>query len=104
MEYYFIGDPELKTAFALVGVGGAAVSNETDAREAFQAVTEGNACPGCRVLILTEEAADWVGDGLTNWQMSGKYPLVVEVPGIMGRLPGRKTLVDNIREAIGVHV
>ncbi|MDR2159575.1 MAG: ATPase V, partial [Treponema sp.] len=28
----------------------------------------------------------------------------VEIPGVMGRLEGRKTLVDSIREAIGIHV
>jgi V/A-type H+-transporting ATPase subunit F len=56
------------------------------------------------VLILTEEVADWLGDLLTDWQLSDKYPLIVELPGLMGRLPGRKTLVDSIREAIGVHV
>jgi V/A-type H+-transporting ATPase subunit F len=30
--------------------------------------------------------------------------LIVEIPGIVGRLAGRKTLVDAIREAIGIHV
>jgi V/A-type H+-transporting ATPase subunit F len=30
--------------------------------------------------------------------------LIVEIPGIMGRMPGKKTLVDSIREAIGIHV
>jgi V/A-type H+-transporting ATPase subunit F len=59
---------------------------------------------GCQVLIMTEEVADWLGEYLVNWQLSDNYPLVVEVPGIMGRLSGRKTLVDSIREAIGVHV
>jgi len=51
------------------------------------------------VLIVTEEVADWLGDDLTAWQLSGKYPLVVDIPGLMGKLEGRKTLVDAIREA-----
>ena len=58
----------------------------------------------CRVLILTEEAADWIGELLVRWQLSDQYPLIVEIPGMMGRLPGRKTLVESIREAIGIHV
>jgi V/A-type H+-transporting ATPase subunit F len=53
---------------------------------------------------MTEEVADWLGDLLIAWQLSGRYPLVVEIPGTMGRLPGRKTLVDSIREAVGIHV
>jgi len=36
--------------------------------------------------------------------LPSRYPLVVEMPGLMGRQPGRKTLVDSIREAIGVRV
>jgi V/A-type H+-transporting ATPase subunit F len=48
--------------------------------------------------------ADWLGDTLVQWQLADRYPLVVEIPGLLGRLPGRKTLVESIREAIGVHV
>jgi len=59
---------------------------------------------GCQVLILTEETAGWLDNFLVDWQISGRYPLVVEIPGIMGRIPNRKTLVDSIREAIGIHV
>jgi V/A-type H+-transporting ATPase subunit F len=115
MDYFFIGDPELVTAFRFVGIDGAAALNADDARAAFLRITQGwnetagTVLPGampasCRVLIVTEETADWLGEDLTQWQLSGRYPLVVEVPGPMGRLPGRKTLVDSIREAIGLHI
>jgi V/A-type H+-transporting ATPase subunit F len=74
-------------------------------------VTAGTALPslqtgdeGCRVLILTEEAADWLDEDLVQWQLSGRYPLIVELPGTLGRQPGRKSLVDSIREAVGVRV
>jgi V/A-type H+-transporting ATPase subunit F len=117
VEYFFIGDSELLSAFRLIGVGGREARNAEEAREIFLRVTQGysatagavlpgeaDEAAGCRVLILTEEAADWLGDDLIDWQLSGKYPLVVELPGVMGRLEGRKTLVDAIREAIGIHV
>jgi len=113
VDYFFIGDPELVTAFRFVGIGGAPVSDADGARFAFRRMTEGfdetsgAVIPGIekpQVLILTEETADWLGDYLINWQLSDKYPLIVEIPGMMGRLPGRKTLVDSIREAIGIHV
>jgi V/A-type H+-transporting ATPase subunit F len=113
-DYFFIGDPELVTAFRFVGIQGRAVSGPEEALGVFKKLTHswdetaGVVLPGdalsCRVLILTEEAADWLGETLTDWQLSGQYPLVVEIPGTMGRLPGRKTLVDSIREAIGVRV
>jgi V/A-type H+-transporting ATPase subunit F len=114
VDYFFIGDAELVTAFRFVGVEGEAVWDTGSARAVFRKVTEGwdetagAALPGlrkpCRVLILTEETAGRLGELLIDWQLSGQYPLIVEIPGIMGRLPGRKTLVDSIREAIGIHV
>jgi V/A-type H+-transporting ATPase subunit F len=113
VDYFFIGDPELVTAFRFVGIAGAPVRGADDARVVFRRMTEGfdetagAVIPGiekCRVLVMTEEVADWLGDILIQWQLSDQYPLIVEVPGMMGRLPGRKTLVDSIREAIGIHV
>jgi V/A-type H+-transporting ATPase subunit F len=113
VDYFFIGDPELVTAFRFVGIDGTAVSGPEDTLAAFRKITEGwdetagTVLPNvetCRVLILTEEVADWLGDTLTQWQLSGRYPLAVEIPGPMGHLEGRKTLVESIREAIGIHV
>jgi V/A-type H+-transporting ATPase subunit F len=113
VDYFFIGDEELVTAFHFVGIDGEAVRDAAQTREAFMKITQGwNETAGmilpqtekCRVLIITEEAADWLGDELTQWQLSGHYPLVVEVPGMMGKLENRKTLMDSIREAIGIRV
>lgn len=122
MDYYFLGDEELVTAFRSIGIYGSAVSDEDEAAEIFKKITEGHeiyagddeaiialyeSIPGadnCQVLIVTEEVADWLQDDIINWQISGRYPLIVEIPGIMGRLEGRKTLVDSIREAIGIHI
>jgi V/A-type H+-transporting ATPase subunit F len=117
MDFYFIGDSELATAFRFIGIDGTAASNAEAARAAFLRITAGidattgTALPSlrgegeaCRVLILTEEVVDWLDEELTQWQLSGKYPLIVETPGTLGRHPGRKTLVDSIREAVGVRV
>jgi V/A-type H+-transporting ATPase subunit F len=119
MEFYFIGDEELVTAFRFIGIEGIAVKDADKAVEVFKGITEGTLVPGtlvpgasahdqetarCEVLILTEETAEWLGDHMINWQISGRYPLIVEIPGISGRHIDRKTLVDLIREAIGIHV
>ena len=113
MDYFFIGDSELVTAFRFVGIDGKAVSGTEEALAVFRKYTSGwdetagVVLPGtesCRVLIITEETAAWLGDTLTNWQLQGTYPLVVEIPGLMGHLPEHKTLVDAIREAIGIQV
>ena len=117
MDYFFLGDAELVTAFRFVGIDGASVDNADDALNAFRRMTESYddtaeavlpsvtaGAESCRVLIVTEEVAEWLGDSLVQWQLSDRYPLIVEVPGLMGRLPGRKTLVESIREAIGIRV
>ena len=113
MDYFFMGDSELVTAFRFVGIRGISVPDSNYALEVFHKITEGydktagTVLPGaehCRVLIITEEVADWLGDALIKWQLSDRFPLIVEMPGLLGRLQGRKTLVDSIREAIGIHV
>ena len=117
MDYFFIGDSELVTAFRFIGIEGYAVRDAAEAAAVFRRITEGwvedaglvlpgtvHGAEGCWVLIITEEVAGWIEGLLVDWQLSGRYPLIVEIPGIMGRLPGRKTLVDSIREAIGIHV
>ena len=117
MDLFFLGDEELVTAFRLIGIGGSAVKDPDEAVAVFRRITEGadfapsvdlpssvSDANNCQILIMTEETADWLGDYVINWQLSGHYPLLVEIPGIAGRLPGRKTLVDAIREAIGIHV
>jgi V/A-type H+-transporting ATPase subunit F len=117
LEYFFLGDDELVTAFRLIGINGLTVRDADDAVEIFMKITresqgasstsgvlEAAATVGCHVLIITEETAVWLGEYLIDWQLSGLYPLIVEIPGISGRLEGRKSLVDSIREAIGIHV
>jgi V/A-type H+-transporting ATPase subunit F len=102
LDYFFIGASEILTAFRFAGVTGKAISTAEEAVSAFHGITEHPM--SYKILILTEQAADWLGDELTEWQLSGKYPLVVEIPGLDGKIEGRKTLVDSIREAIGIHV
>ncbi|MDR0290418.1 MAG: V-type ATP synthase subunit F [Treponema sp.] len=117
MDYFFLGDAELVTAFRFIGIEGTALRDADEAVAVFRRITEGfveeagialpDSLPGaegCRVLIMTEEVAAWLDQFIIDWQFSGRYPLVVEIPGIAGKLADRKTLVDAIREAVGLHV
>jgi len=106
MDYFFLGDEELVTAFRFIGIDGMTVKDSQEAILVFKKLTEeqSNSESSCQVLLVTEETADWLGDHMIAWQLSGQYPLLVEIPGISGRLPDRKTLVEAIRESIGLHV
>lgn len=111
MEYYVIGERELVLGFMLSGVKGKYASNRKEALDAFNAVTGQVSSAGTpliadrpKVLILTEDVSDMLSDEVREWQLKGKAPLIVEVPGIHGHIEGRKTLTDSIREAIGIQV
>ncbi len=39
-----------------------------------------------------------------DWQLGGAYPLLVEIPGIEGHRSDRTSLIDSIRDAVGLHV
>lgn len=116
MQYFVIGEREIVLAFGLVGVEGAVAMNRDEALNAFNKVTgRGRFTAGettavlpvdqrPKVLILTEEVSSMLEEEVTEWQMEGQYPLVVEVPGLGGHLSGRKTLTDSIREAVGISV
>lgn len=113
MKYHAIGERELILGFALVGVSGTVVSTRDEAYEAFMQVTgqgtvlTGSAVPETEktmVLILTEDVTSMLEGEVRDWQMSGNYPLIVEIPGLHGHISGKKTLTDSIREAIGIQV
>ena len=101
MEFFVIGDEEVVLGFRFAGADGAAVYSRAEALEAFRkATTAGDV----KILIITEQASAMIEEEVTAWQFDGAYPLVVEVPGIEGHLENRRSLVDAIREAVGVHV
>ena len=96
-----MGDEEVVIGFRFVGVPGSVVKTPEEAREAFAAATaEGDA----RVLILTERVVSFIPREVMEWQMNGSYPLIVEIPGIDGHMPDRRSLIDSIRDAVGIHV
>jgi V/A-type H+-transporting ATPase subunit F len=101
MDYFFLGSGELLTAFRFAGVDGVAVENGEEALAAFRKITGAGEA---RILVVEESAAAALNDDLVNWQLTGRYPLVVEIPGLAGHFEGRRTLVEAIREAIGIRV
>ncbi len=101
MEFYVIGEEELVIGFRLVGIEGKVATNRQEALEGFLYATK-ELKP--RILILTEEIASFLETEAAEWNLSGQFPLLVEIPGLQGKLPGRKTLVEAIREAVGISV
>lgn len=110
MKFYIIGCRELVLAFKLTGVEGTIAETRSEILDAFNRVTGKGGIANVptgeipRVLILTEEAASQIEEEEIQWQKTGKFPLIVEIPGLNGHLKGKKSLSDAIKEAIGVEV
>jgi V/A-type H+-transporting ATPase subunit F len=100
-DFFVIGDEEIVIGFGFVGVPGVVARSREEALAAFRETT---ARMGVKVLILTEQVSALIPDEVMNWQMNGSYPLIVELPGIGGHVAGRRSLIDSIREAVGIHV
>ncbi len=99
-DIFVIAEEEIVLAFRMAGAEGRVVSGREEALEAFREALASEA----KVLVLTEEVSDMIGDEAASHQAAGEYPLLVELPGQDGRRPGRKSLDDLVREAIGVAI
>jgi len=111
-DFFVVAEEEIVLAFRLVGVPGRAVSGREEALDAFRYATGNGSDPsgrtyagiGAKVLILTEAAADLLEPEALEWQLSGRFPLIVEIPSQGQPRVGRKGLVDLVREAVGVGI
>jgi vacuolar-type H+-ATPase subunit F/Vma7 len=101
VHFFVIGDEEIVTGFRFVGVDGSVAYSRAEALDAFSKATQAGSI---MVLILTEQISAMIAEEVMNWQFNGSYPLIVEIPGIEGHLENRKSLIDSIREAVGVRV
>jgi V/A-type H+-transporting ATPase subunit F len=101
VEFYVIAEEEIVIGFHLVGIEGSIATNRQEALDGFfHAVKEVKP----KVVILTEEVASLLDAEVAEWNLSGNFPLLMEIPGLQGKLPERKTLVQSIRESIGISV
>ena len=91
-------------AFKLTGIDGTIAETRQEVLEAFNKVTVSSGAELPKVLILTENASVLIEEEVLAWQKKGKYPLIVEIPGLDGHLEGKKTLSEAIREAIGIQL
>ena len=98
--YYVIGDEDVVLGFRTAGITGRAVTNRQEALVALKLAQEKDV----GVVILTEEVSEMVRAEVEEIRFGEALPLIVEVPGMNGPLPGRKSLTDMIREALGIRV
>jgi V/A-type H+/Na+-transporting ATPase subunit F len=101
VKFYCIGDEETVRGFRLAGIGAEVAATPQQARAAIDDVA---ARPECGIIIITEKVAAWVRLQVEMIRIERDRPLIVEIPGPEGPLPGRKSLREFVQEAVGVKV
>lgn len=98
-RFYCIGDLDTCAGFALTGVKGIAPESREDAIDAFDDAVRD---PSVSIVILTEDIALRIQERITDHRVSGKLPMVVEIPeNLSGEFKGQ-SLMDSIKQAIGI--
>ena len=101
MKYVVIGDPDTVLGFGLAGVAGEAVESPDEAERALDNALNDEAVG---VILITERTAAAIQAKVDDAILNRPSPVLVEIPDRRGPLPGRKTLMELIRQAIGVGV
>jgi vacuolar-type H+-ATPase subunit F/Vma7 len=98
MTMRIIGSREVVAAFALAGVPGTAAGPG----EVLAALDAVRSQPEVRIVVIEEETADYARAEIDNMKLDPKAPLVVEIPGFIGPMEGRRTPLDLVRQALGI--
>ncbi|HEY3276128.1 MAG TPA: V-type ATP synthase subunit F [Syntrophorhabdaceae bacterium] len=101
MQFVCIGDEETAQGFRLAGITVMVVST---AEEASTAMEDSLARPDCGMVIITQTAASLIRPKVEEIRLERDHPLIVEIPGPDGPLPGRRSLREFVAEAVGVTV
>ncbi len=101
MKFFCIGDEDTVRGFRLAGI---TAETATTAEEAYNAIRVARAQPDCGIIIITQEVAAWIREEVETIRLEQDRPLIVEIPGPEGPLPGRKGLRELVQEAVGVRV
>lgn len=101
MKFFCIADEETVRGFNLAGVAGQVV---TTAAQAAAAIEQALAQTDCGIIILTEQVASGMRQQVETFHLDRERPLIVEIPGPEGPLPGRKSLRQFVQEAVGIRV
>lgn len=101
MKLYCIADEDTVRGFRLAGVEGEVVADAAEAESAVRRMAE---VPGLGILVLTDVIAAEIRPLVDQIRIEREQPLIAEIPGPDGPMPGRKTLRQFVQEAVGIRV
>jgi V/A-type H+-transporting ATPase subunit F len=101
VKIYCIADEDTVRGLRLAGVAGTTVTNP---KEAAAALVKVSTQPTCGVIVLTHRVAAEIRPQVEAIRRELERPLIVEIPGPTGPLPGRRSLRQFVQEAVGIRV
>ena len=101
MKFFCIGDEDTVRGFRLAGVEGQAVTTPAQAAAALEAAV---ARADVGIVIVTDLVAADIRPQVDAVRTEEDRPLIVEIPGPEGPMPGRKTLRQFVQEAVGIRI
>lgn len=101
MKFFCMADEETVRGFSLAGIAGQVV---TTAAQAAAAIEQAMAQTDYGIIVLTEQVASGIRQQVEALHLEREGPLIVEIPGPEGPLPGRKALRQFVQEAVGIRV
>jgi V/A-type H+/Na+-transporting ATPase subunit F len=101
VRFFCIADEDTARGFRLAGIV-TRVAETAD--QVLAAIDEATAQRDCGVIIITEKLTALIQQYAEMIRLTRDRPLIVEIPGPEGPLPGRKSLREFVQEAVGVSV
>jgi V/A-type H+-transporting ATPase subunit F len=101
VKFFCIGDEDTVRGFRLAGVEGQAVTTSAEAAAALEAAV---ARADVGIVIVTDLVAADIRPQVDAVRVDLDRPLIVEIPGPEGPMPGRKTLRQFVQEAVGIRI
>ena len=101
MKFYCIGDEDTVRGFRLAGVDGQTVSSDQEAKAALEDAI-GRRDVG--VVMITDAVAADIREQVDAIRLECEQPLLVEIPGPLGPIAGRKSLRQLVQEAVGIRI
>ena len=101
MSIHVLGDEDTVLGFRLAGIRGTVASSDEGLAEQFRRMVDQEQA---QIVLVTEDVAGGIRSLVDKYRMRGTFPIVVEIPDAEGPLPGRRSIEQLIREAIGFEV
>ena len=101
MRSFVIADEDTVLGFRFAGVEGRVVETPAEASAAFDEVAR---LADVGMIIVTERIAADIRRAVDDIRFRASTPLVVEIPGPEGPTDTRRTMLDLIREAVGISI